>query len=76
MAELAPDDPYAFIEETENDETSTNLDLYDDYELSAQELEDNAKEAENSALECVGIKNSNGASASQSKSNYYIANYK
>ena len=76
MAELAPDDPYSFIEEKENDESITNLDLYDSYELSAQELEDKAKEAENSALACVGIKNSNGASASQSKSNYYIANSK
>jgi len=72
MTKLTPEDPLPELAH----ETSTkipDLDLYDNTDLNADKLKEIALDIENNSLEVKGINNSNGASASQSKSSIYLA---
>ena len=72
MTKLTPDDPLPGLA----NQTTTKipeLDLYDSKDLGADELKKLALDIENKSLEVEGINNSNGSSASQSKSSVYLA---
>ena len=72
MTKLTPDDPLPGLA-SKTSEKIPELDLYDRTNLSAEELKNLALSAEESSLKTNGIKNSNGASVSQSKSSIYLA---
>lgn len=76
MAKNTPEDPYSGLASRELLAFCDlpELDLYDDSDLSPQELKDIAAEAESHALEVEGITNSEGASASFSKAEITLAN--
>ena len=72
MTKLTPDDPLPGLA----NHTTTKipeLDLYDSKDLSADELKKLALDIESISLAVEGINNSNGSSASQSKSSVYLA---
>ena len=72
MTKLAPEDSFvSLVKDTA--ENIQDLDLYDDYDLSSNQLKDLALEAENESLKSKKITNSNGASSSQSKTSVYLA---
>tara|TARA_Y100001935_G_scaffold40720_1_gene32777 strand:+ start:708 stop:2042 length:1335 start_codon:yes stop_codon:yes gene_type:complete len=75
MTKLTPDDPLPGLA----NHTTTKipeLDLYDSKDLSADELKKLALDIESISLAVEGINNSNGSSASQSKSSVYLATSK
>lgn len=76
MAKNTPEDPYAGLASRELLAKCDlpELDLFDDKELTEQELKDMAAEAEATALEVDGITNSEGANASFSKAHITLAN--
>ena len=72
MTKLTPDDPLPGLA----NQTTTKipeLDLFDSKDLSADELKRLALDIESNSLAVEGINNSNGSSASQSKSSVYLA---
>jgi len=74
MAKVTPKNPNLFLASKEQICTKIkDLNLYDEQEMSAETLLDNAKEAESIALENKEITNSDGASSSTSKSKLYFA---
>lgn len=77
MAKEAPDDPYCGLAEPEQLAVSWDLDaleLYDNSpEPSVEKLQDNALEAEASALLVQGVSQVQGASSSYSKSRIHLA---
>jgi PmbA protein len=73
MARLAPEDPYAGFAPPEKLATAyTDLELFDDAEPSAEELEDRAREAEDAARAVTGVTNSDGGSASWSAGSWTL----
>ncbi|MEH6402254.1 MAG: TldD/PmbA family protein [Sneathiella sp.] len=74
MAKNMPEDQYCGLADTALLATSIpELDLYDATEISADELADRAKQAEEAALQVEGITNSEGASASFGHSSIALA---
>lgn len=74
MARAAPQDPFARLaSEDEQAKTLPDIEICDDTELSAEALTQIALSCENAALETHGITNSDGGSASASKSRILIA---
>ena len=72
MTKLTPDDPLPGLA----NQTTTKipeLDLYDSKDLSADELKKLALDIESISLGVEGINNSNGSSASQTKTSVYLA---
>jgi PmbA protein len=68
MAKLAPPDEHAGLAAPDQlARTLPDLDLYDDKQLSADDLQSLARRTEDTALAINGITKSNGASASQGK---------
>ncbi|MBT5074701.1 MAG: TldD/PmbA family protein [Kordiimonadaceae bacterium] len=76
MARNTPEDPYSGLASRELLAFCDlpELDLYDERNLSEEELKDMAAEAESHALETDGITNSEGAGASFSKARITLAN--
>lgn len=76
MANNTPEDPYCGLASREllAFHDLPELDLYDQRELSEEELKHMAAEAESHALEVEGITNSEGAGASTSKAEITLAN--
>ncbi len=75
MAKVAPDDPYAGInEKNTNTKLPPKLSLLDTFEPKIESLYENARIAEESALSVKGITNSEGAESSWSKSSIALAN--
>ena len=76
MAKNTPEDPYSGLANRELLAFGDlpELDLCDNRDLSDQELQDMAAEAEAHALETKGITNSEGANASISKAEIMLAN--
>ena len=72
MAKLTPDDPLPGLA-SQTVTKIPELDLYDSKDLSANELKKLALDIEDFSLAVKGINNSNGSSASQSKSSVYLA---
>ena len=72
MTKLAPEDSFVSLVKSTAEDIQ-DLDLYDDYDLSPNQLKDLALEAENESLKSKKITNSNGASSSQSKTSLYLA---
>ena len=65
MAKVSPEDPYCGLADPDRlARDLPELDLFDDTEMSTDQLRDLAKEAENAAWEVEGVTNSLGATAS------------
>jgi PmbA protein len=74
MMNVSTNDPYLDIASYDNlAKDFTDLNLYDDYQPTIQELIDMALEAENSAMSVKNINNSNGAGSSSSKNKVTMA---
>lgn len=74
MAKVTPKNPHLFL--ATKDQLCSEikeLNIYDSQEISAETLLDNAKEAEDTALNNKKITNSDGASAATTKSKVYFA---
>lgn len=75
MAKQAPDDEFATVAPQELLATKiAELDLFDKFEPSAEQLKELALEAENAALENKQVTNSEGANSSFSVSRFILAN--
>ncbi|MCI3134274.1 TldD/PmbA family protein [Phenylobacterium aquaticum] len=74
MAKLAPEDPYAGLAEAHAHAGAPHqdLDLFDASEPSPEELEDRARAAEDAARAMPRISNSEGGSASTSRSTWRL----
>lgn len=74
MAKLAPEDPYSGLAETHAyaGAPHRDLDLFDGSEPSPEELEDRARAAEDAARAMPRISNSEGGSASTSRSTWRL----
>jgi PmbA protein len=75
MARLAPEDPYAGLADRARlaEGPHPDLDLYDDYEPSAETLEARAREAEDAARAVEGVTNSDGGSSAWSSNRWMLA---
>jgi len=75
MARLAPEDPYAGLAPRERlaEGPHLDLDLYDDFEPSAETLEARAREAEDAARAVQGVTNSDGGSSAWSSNRWMLA---
>ena len=74
MARLAPDDPYAGLAPADRLASGrhADFDLFDPHEPSAEDLEENARIAEDAARAVDGVANSEGASAGWSSSGWRL----
>lgn len=75
MARLAPEDPYAGLADRARlaEGPHPDLDLYDDFEPSAEALEARAREAEDAARAVQGVTNSDGGSSAWSSNRWMLA---
>ena len=74
MVKYVPEDPFCDLpNEKELYVGNIDLDLEDKYSPNNEELLNKALEAEDSALDINGIKNSEGSSYSHSKSKFYLS---
>ncbi|WP_440695655.1 TldD/PmbA family protein [Candidatus Pelagibacter sp. HIMB109] len=72
---ISPEDKYVGLpDKKELENNKQDLDLYDDKELSNDFKQDYLKEIENEMFSFPKIKNSNGSSFSENKSNFIFAN--
>ncbi|NNE57118.1 MAG: TldD/PmbA family protein [Hellea sp.] len=73
MARLAPKDPYCGLADPDQlAKSSPDLDLYDDKEISPEDLLERAKQIEAAALAVKGVTQAEGMTADSSKSAVYF----